>query len=137
MKQFSAIFISFIYLTFSIGLVVNLHYCQGEIEEIDLIVENTSCCTETTSCCSDISGDEEDQCCSEIQHYFQVVPEILVKEQTKILVPLIEITFYQKDLLTSQQVPYCDPLFKKGFDMLPELHNEPLWVVHCAFTFYG
>ena len=137
MKQFSAIFISFIYLTFSIGLLVNLHYCQGEIEEIDLIVENTSCCNETTSCCSDTLEDVEDQCCSEIQHYYQVIPEILVKEQTKLVLPLSEFILVQKNLFGSQPEPYHNSLLSESYVDPPEAHNEPLWVVHCALTFYG
>ena len=136
MKQFGAILVSFIYLIFSIGLVVNIHYCHGEIEEISLIAESTSCCTETTSCCLE-TGNEPSKCCSEIQHYYQVVPDILKAEQIKLLVSLNDISFSEGEVFSNDLIPVQNKLFSNYYNIPPESQSEPLWIVHCSFTFYG
>ena len=118
MKQFGAILVSFIYLTFSIGLVVNIQYCHEEIEEISLIAESTVCCTETTSCCSE-TGNEPDKCCSEIQHYYQVVPEMLKAEQIKLLVPLDNISFSKQEIFSTDKIPDQNSLFSNYYNSPP------------------
>ena len=136
MKQFGAILVSFIYLTFSIGLVVNIQYCHGEIEEINLITESISCCTETTSCCSE-TGNEPDKCCSEIQHYYQVVPDMLKAEQIKLIVSLNNTSFFEREVFSNDLIPGQNKLHSNYYDKPPESQSKPLWIVHCSFTFYG
>ena len=136
MKQFGAILVSFIYLTFSIGLVVNIQYCHGEIEEISLITESTSCCTEITSCCSE-TGNEQDKCCSEIQHYYQVVPDMLKAEQIKLIVSLNNTSFFEREVFSNDLIISIDKGFSSFVHKPPESQSKPLWIVHCSFTFYG
>ena len=136
MKKLSAILITFIYLTFSIGLVVNLHYCHGEIEEVKLIVESSTCCDETSSCCSE-SEDEIDMCCSEIQHYYQVVPEILKAEQIKLVISLDDIAYSERELFSDSLIPGQNKQLNNYFEAPPEAHSESLWIMHCSSIIYG
>ena len=135
MNKFGAIWVSFIYLVFSIGLVVNLHYCHGEIEEIDLIVENTSCCT-GTSCCSE-PLEEHDKCCNEIQYFYQVVPDILKAEQFEFTAFLIETSFPEGQQINEQQPIASYILPDEYFDIPHGIQAEPFWVIYCSPTFYG
>lgn len=136
MKKLSAILITFIYLTFSIGLVVNMHYCHGEIEEVKIIVENSSCCDETSSCCSE-SENEIDMCCSEIQLYYQVAPEILKAEQIKLIFSLDEIVDFERELFSDSLIPDQSKRFNNYLEVPPEKSNESLWILHCSSIIYG
>ena len=136
MKKLGAILITFIYLTFSVGLLVNLHYCQGEIEEVRLIVENSPYCDEASSCCSD-SDNEKDMCCSEIQHYYQVVPEILKAEQINLIISNDDITFSERELFSDSQIPGQNEQLNNYFDAPPEALHESLWVMLCSSIIYG
>ncbi len=58
MKKLFAIMVAFLYLAFSCGLVVNMHYCMGELAEISYHSSPKSddcgyCGMEDSDCCHD------------------------------------------------------------------------------------
>ncbi|NJO90583.1 MAG: hypothetical protein HC831_17705 [Chloroflexia bacterium] len=60
MKKLASIIISIVYLVLSTGILVNLHYCQGEIESISIVTNNSKCC------CASMEFDD-DGCCKNEQ----------------------------------------------------------------------
>jgi len=57
-KRFLSISMLMLYLTFSAGLVISLHYCGGNLAALKLFVK-ASCC------CDDEETGEEDDCCKD------------------------------------------------------------------------
>ena len=57
MKKFLAISLAFVYLTISSGVVVNIHYCMGEIAEVAFGQKSSDKCgkcgMENDGCCHD------------------------------------------------------------------------------------
>jgi hypothetical protein len=49
-KKITHIFIAFILLISSVGVVVSVHYCHNELASISIFKEAQSCCT-NPSCC--------------------------------------------------------------------------------------
>lgn len=56
MKRFLSISMLMIYLTFSVGFVISMHYCGGSLASLNLFAE-ASCC------CDDDTMNQKDDCC--------------------------------------------------------------------------
>jgi hypothetical protein len=63
MKRFLTYIIAFIYLTFSVGATVHLHYCMGEFVKISLSDTNSGSCAK---CGMDTHAADND-CCKDVQ----------------------------------------------------------------------
>ncbi len=58
MKKFLSISLLMIYLTFSAGIVISMHYCGGNLAALKLFVK-ASCC------CDDEKATSNDDCCKD------------------------------------------------------------------------
>ena len=68
LKKHIASCLAVLYLVLSSGIVVNLHYCCGELETITMVTEHTSCSDDAAdSCCGveDLSKTADDGCCDD------------------------------------------------------------------------
>ena len=69
LKKHIASCLAVLYLILSSGIVVNLHYCCGELETITMVTDHTSCSDDAaTSCCGagDINTTTDDKgCCDD------------------------------------------------------------------------
>jgi len=128
MKKLASIFVSIIYLVLSTGVLVNLHYCQGEIESISIITNASKCC------CA--SMDFADGCCSNEQLLVQLDND----EQLVTNSPLFSEVFkFIETESFSEQIFFVD-LFEKENYSFGDLSPPPkiaIWKSNCTFLFYG
>lgn len=64
MKRLSAILLALIYIVTTSGIVINTHYCMGEIAEVALGASNDARC--------DTCGMENDGCCHDDQQVLKL-----------------------------------------------------------------
>ncbi len=128
MKKFAAILFSFFYLAITIGIAVNIHYCQGELESIQLLAEQETWYSgddaKSSTCCNDnslIVQFENEQTLTSNFHvgFDQPVIELQITAQSN------------KDLDNIDK----GVLFLKNDNLSPP--EPPVWLLNCSFVFYG
>lgn len=113
------------YLLFSFGLVVNAHYCEGDLMSLMVMFEGDTCCgdTDENECCEDDSSiftfDDNQQ---RVSHdYSFALQAIELTEQRQLYTP---------DLVEQSQEEWV-------FQRPPPLPNEPAYVAHCQLIYYA
>ncbi len=129
MKKAAIILFSFFYLLISAGLAINLHYCQGELESVQLFAEHETCCcgdsSDSDGCCQDHSQllkYENEQIATAAFEFELAIPAFNLPTP---LIQNIEIS----NLLTREINPtdksHAPPPVK------------PAWLMHCSLILYG
>ncbi|MEL7120478.1 MAG: hypothetical protein AAFO07_13590 [Bacteroidota bacterium] len=80
MRKVTSIFLLSIYLLASVGLYGNVHYCQGEVDSVQWILDNKmSCCMAAASHCVEKSVADhcmekstDPSCCDDEAFYMQL-----------------------------------------------------------------
>ncbi len=128
MRKLTSILVSIVYLVLSTGLVVNLHYCQGEIESVSIIAKNSTCC------CA--AMDFDDGCCHNEQLLIQLDSDQQVVSssvQFSEVFKFIEIEANEEQFHlkanTENEVYICRDLSPP-----PKI---AIWKTNCTFLFYG
>ncbi|MGQ7869561.1 HYC_CC_PP family protein [Sunxiuqinia sp. sy24] len=128
MKKLVSIVFSIFYLTLTIGLAVNVHYCQGELESVDLYAVNDSCC------CGDTSPDQS--CCQNEARFFK-----LDHEPRLVTSPRLEVESLVIDLLPVEQTDQALLATPASFHSRPLKPTPPLeqpaWLLFCSLIYYG
>lgn len=126
MRKLATILISVFYLTVTVGLAVNAHYCGGELESVGLYQGGDDCC------CSDVSG--HDGCC-------QNVVQVIALEDAQAPGSRLSIQPLALDLPSAEDNPE-DLLTGTGQSLsvstsdLPPA-NVPAWLLFCSLVYYG
>ena len=146
MRQIIHILFSVFYLSSIVGVPVHVHYCKGDLVSVGFLNASEECCcveeVEVKACCSEKSDDKscqvsmEDECCS-FDHLF-----IQYDEENQV---------YKNPILSSNSAK--DQLVFHSFTISnsdndsdseeslyithPPPIPQPLWLLHCNFTFYG
>lgn len=126
MSKLATILISVFYLTVTIGLAVNVHYCQGELQSVGLSSQADDCC------CGDVSGDA-DCCRSEVQFITfenDQTPGSRLSIQPQAF-DLLTIENRSDDLLTRTARPF----YFSSSNMLRA--DLPAWLLFCSLVYYG
>lgn len=129
MKKIVAILSSAVYLILTLGLAINLHYCQGELESVSVIGTSSNCCCAIAT--------HESSCCNNEKYFFQFSNDNQLTASNIILshpyqyfetAYIIEFKGF-KDTLQSFKVPYDD----SG----PPGPTKAIWKTNCSLLFYG
>ena len=120
-------FLTLLFLITSIGLTINVHYCGGKIQSVQLLLESPGCC-----CGEDR---EMNDCCTDQSFFVQL-------DTDQFLSPLQEIEFkyHQADLtsdlprLVRDPVSADLPLFSTELRPPP---NQDRRLLFCSLTYYG
>ncbi len=125
MNKLFSTFLASLYLTLSLGLSVNVHYCHGKVSSVQIFKEiHKNCCSKDlikkSSCCDDqlvvLEIDDVDQ--ELVIPILKHIPHVISnKTFLKILKPKSYI-----------------PIDKKLARAPPK---QPLYLLHSSFTFYG
>ena len=146
MKSIVSIFITGIYLAFSVGLTVHIHQCE---ENMDVIVElpkvenieschdedSHGCCetedSDMASCCSGPNTSEEH--CFDSHLYIQLQAEQVISK--KLVIVFIPEVFVEisKDL----SCEYHEDKRNKDVLIHPPPIKEQKHILYCSFTLYG
>lgn len=128
MRKLTAILVSITYLVLSTGLMVNLHYCQGEIESVSIIAKNSTCCCGTM--------DFDDGCCHNEQLLIQLDSDqqiVSSSVQFSVVFKFIETENYEDQFNLKASTENEVYVFR---DLSPP-PKIAIWKANCAFLFYG
>ena len=127
MKRFLAIVFTFYYLSLSIGLLVSVHYCGGEVYSVAIFDEAESCCGDEDFCCN---------CCEDDQYLIQA-------ETSEQLSVTKNYSFLEdEDFLLNfflQNIPVSEDGDKIS-DLIinqPPPEVPPIWLINCSLIFYA
>jgi hypothetical protein len=135
MKRSFIILFALLYAFLSTGLALNVHYCQGEIEDIFFAGQDDepSCCA--VLCC-EAPKETKSSCCEDEVLLIQFDTEQIVVPQ-KVLDSKEQIT----GLPPTNQNLKSERIYQKTNTSAPIVQitgsSPPLWLLHCNFTFYG
>lgn len=128
MKKIAAILFSFFYLAISVGIALNIHYCQGKFESIQLFAQQQNCCCgsdlDSSTCCVDDS----------LIVIFENEQTLTTNSQIGFNTPVIQLFILHQ--------PTEKPKLRTGTAPLTEQNNSPpsepsSWLLHCSLLFYG
>ena len=127
MKKVITFLFSLVYFVASMGVALNIHYCDGEIENIKLFTSQSKCCCaasqEMTQCCDD------ETMVLQIKIEQQVSKILRIKESnTNSVIPgfVLKLTGFEAEvptLITNNNLPPPQP--------------QSLWLEHHSLIFYG
>ncbi|WP_139218252.1 HYC_CC_PP family protein [Sunxiuqinia elliptica] len=128
MKKLLSILFSIFYLTLTIGLVVNMHYCQGELASVQLYEEEASCC------CSDQASITS--CCDDHTQLLKLDIEPTLTPSHRLNTQVWEIDLLPSETAnqTLDELPFNGSIWST--DTRPPL-EEPSWLLFCSLIFYG
>ena len=129
MKKLASIIVSIVYLVLSTGVLVNLHYCQGEIESISVVTNNSLCC------CATIDFDDNG-CCKNEQLLVHLDNDEQIITKHRKLQEVFK--FIEKDSFEKLLVE--DDSIGKEYFTFEDISPPPklgIWKTNCTFLFYG
>ncbi len=128
MKKIAAIFFSFFYLAITAGIALNLHYCHGELESVQLFADQETCC-----CGSDV---DSSTCCDDDSLIVKFENEQILTTnfQLGFDIPVIELTVLQESF-DETEVSIDSNSFIEKNNSPP--NEPPSWLLHCSLVFYG
>ena len=127
MKRLTASILSLVYLLASVGVMVNVHYCGDRVVDVELYSVAECCCG---------ADQEEDNCCHEESHTFQLEDEQTFSSSAIELNPIQQAMLVQlfEFVGTGDSNQHTDPL-EIGEDPPPD--GPPLYRLHCSSQHYG
>ncbi len=146
MKPFINIFILFLYLASIAGLPVEVHYCRGDVVSVDILTSGEDCCCHETAaipeCCSHSMADQTcslenaGECCSNQQYLIQYFDDRQFTKSTNADSRSGNEPFLEFSIQFSDSQGDDSNVYARFYD-LPPPKTQPLWLLHCTFTFYG
>lgn len=128
MKKALTVILSIFYFSLSIGAMVNLHYCYGELKRININVIDKSCCC---------GSNEIPNGCCENKVY---VLELNIDQQNPVFInfiPDIYPTIIPELLALNLDHDNEVNNIKLNNYSLPPPKPEHIWILNCSLTFYG
>ncbi len=127
-RSVTIVFLSF-YVLISLGLTINLHYCGGQLESLDLFGNTESCCC---------GGETMNKSCCENQFlYFEISDEQRVSQDYRILTipsfdlniqPAIDITLLNNEIELD---------FQRLENNSSPPYKNPFWILNCSLIYYA
>lgn len=147
-RNITSILIAIVYLNLSIGISLNAHICQQEIQSIGILSDSDNCCdhsesdvchTETQACTHNNHDiPEHDNCCSDEEIEIKLdIEQFNSAKKLKIKTPEIAVLYNLKSLFENEIIEnnifshYSSPHFKEN---IPDI---PFRISNNQFTFYG
>lgn len=128
MKKFATILFSIFYLQASVGIAVDIHYCNGQVKFVEVIADIGNCCC----------GDEENtaSCCDDETFFFQLDNVQKISQNFRVV--------FEQPVSYIAEV-YCILDCFKGIDEevnfehldLLQPKKQPIWLLNCSLTYYG
>ena len=135
MKRITVILLSVFYLFVSLGLAVNVHYCQGQLCRQQLrSAPPRGCCDIEDNCCTE--AETHEKCCDEQLFYFQIP-----SEQQQIKTNNTDYSFDQSVLQETSCFSYN--LLNVRQEAVSDIYilqppgKQSIRLLHCSLTYYG
>ncbi len=115
------------YITLTSGAYINIHYCGGDIQSIDLSANNEMCC------CGIDYGTSG--CCENEIVLLKIDVDQNVSITQNIISELYSINYISNTNNTLIEIEYDNIKFNDV--IIPPPKPEPIWLLNCTLTFYG
>jgi hypothetical protein len=127
-RSLTIVFLSF-YVLASLGLTINLHYCGGQLESLNLFGNSESCC------CGGEAFNKS--CCENHVLHYEISDEQRVSQDIRILtIPSIDL-----DIQPIIDIALLNNEHELDF---PRLENNssppyknPFWILNCSLIYYA
>ena len=131
MKKGVLILFASFYLLVSTGLTLDVHYCGGQLVDVEVLGTPDHCCSEVKKSCH---KKDENKCCNDetvlVQlDQWQIISNISTLDVGPAHVPKINRDYEQIEVFKESQ----HDVFKD----LPPPKVQPLWLLYRSLTFYG
>lgn len=128
MKKYLSILFATFYLGISLGIAINGHFCKGYLISINIFGE------EAPSCCEKEKGKPE--CCNNKQFVLKVEQDKVLNVQSafNFLQPFVS---WVSSVVTIQEKAELRTNLISFEERHPPPQKQPLWLLHCTYTFYG
>jgi hypothetical protein len=127
MKQLATFFLTVFYFITTVGVTVNIHYCQGEVSSVMVF-------SKTGKCCCSVETMPEG-CCDDETFFYQLDDIQLISqnfENERITPKANSIDFTDtNDIAVVQKETPVEEL------NLPPPQQKALWLLNCSLTYYG
>jgi len=133
MKVLISILSSFLYLSLSLNITFNVHYCKDEFKSVSFLANSHKCCCATTeaSFCSD-----NNNCCENIRYAFLFDADEKntnpITISSKHFLP-VKAKKNTSDNIISKQ----DKKIKYSFYDIPPPKKNAIYKQICSLVFYG
>lgn len=124
--KLATILIASWYALLTVGVQVHMHYCEGELAHVAL---NTSG-NEDSGCCLDKGCEDNEGCCS-FEDVFLVLDEDHKQPTELFSFAIIDLVLVPIQQVDNQVVDLPQP------ELFHTDTGPPLFLMNCAFTFYG
>ena len=132
MKKAVSLFLVFLYSTFSIGATMRLHYCGGEIAEVNYSFTNPN---KKIKCCGEEETEEEDsECCKNSTLNLKIKDNHAAAKLNLLKVCSVNLLpFYNN--ATSASLYRFNTLNSNGLFKIPPLisYNRPVYLLNSVF----
>ncbi|WP_430974132.1 HYC_CC_PP family protein [Sunxiuqinia rutila] len=128
MKKLVSIVFSIFYLTLTIGLAVNVHYCQGALESVDLYAANDSCC------CGDTGPDQS--CCQDEAQFLKLDNELRLVSSPRLDMQPLVLSLLPAEETDQALTTAPAPTHSRALTPTPPL-EQPAWLLFCSLIYYG
>jgi len=128
-KRFIAILATALYTVLSLGLVIHIHYCGGELAHVSILAESNSCCESATDCCA-----TQISCCENKE--FRIAIDEVHQPTIGVETPqfLVGIANYTSNYIVPHApVAWSSHISTRGSP--PD--STPIYISLCRLTYYG
>ncbi|QYJ67179.1 HYC_CC_PP family protein [Flavobacterium litorale] len=137
-KKYISLILSFLILVANMGLMLNVHYCKGQISEVTFAYEAQGPCNEhhkVNSCCGIVAQENHKSCCkNDVVELDDTTEDIILVKSLQLdlasFCPINEwksVAFYGNTPCVNKQatVYYCAP------------NAPPLFKLYCSYMLYA
>lgn len=127
MKRILAFILALFYITLTSGAYINIHYCGGDIQSVDLGAQHELCC-----CGMDYSNSS---CCEN-----EIVQLKIDVDQDVVFVKNINSKLFLSNIISNSSNELTETVFndiKFNDIFIPPPKSEHIWLINCTLIFYG
>jgi len=128
-----------LYVLISSGMVVSLHYCKGELEEVQLGDAEMACCAmmeKEMSCCKLAEPTPAEDCCDDELVMVQLSDVQQPAPQFRILLPTLDTAAPIATNEFALNLVAAKHFFPHWLEPPPP-NPQPIWLLHHSMTLYG
>jgi hypothetical protein len=142
-------FLAFVFVFFNSGLLLNVHFCEGDFESITSVFQDFGTCEEhlerseesnrhkgeTVDLCCRKQALTHDSCCSDNMLLFQDTTEKITSKQKEYVFVSVAVSVSQ--FLLSDVEPFLYQPLNSNDRYSFESNAPPLYRLYCRYTYFG
>ncbi|MCG8410709.1 MAG: hypothetical protein MI739_05425 [Bacteroidales bacterium] len=126
MKRVLGVILSVIYFLLSTSAAISMHYCRGELKNIDFYSQINVCCCDQ---------DTPNACCENDTFVLKLETDQNCVSENRILPKQVVLSIIQGNNIEIITEAEHSNTYYPIVVLPPKL--EPIWLLNCSLTFYG